>query len=79
MSPLGTFATPDARFAHVHLDMYRWPEVVHSTDTTAENDVRAYLLNRFVKYTSPKRVTADRGVQFETLLFQSTMQFLCCE
>ena len=98
-SPVGTFATPDARFSQVHLDLVsplppshghtylltcidrftRWPEAIPLTDTTAETIVRAFLLNWIAKFGAPKSVTTDRGAQFESSLFQSTMQFLGCE
>ena len=38
-----------------------------------------FLLNWVAKFGSPKSVTIDRGAQFESSLFQSTIQFLNCE
>ena len=57
----------------------RWPEAISLTDTTAETIVRVFLLNCVAKFGAPKSVTTDRGAQFESSLFQSTMQFLGCE
>ena len=54
----------------------RWPEAIPLTDTTAETVVRAFHLNWVAKFGAPKIVTIDRGVQFESSLFQFTMHFL---
>ena len=57
----------------------RWPEAIPLPDTTAENVVRTVLLNWVAKFGAPKTVTTDRGVQFESSLFKSTIEFLGCE
>ena len=57
----------------------RWPETILSTNTAAKTVVRAFLLKWVAKFGAPKSVTTDRGAQFESSLFQSTMQSLGCE
>ena len=54
-------------------------EAIPLTDTTAEIVLRDLLLNLVAKYGEFKTVTTDCGVQFESSLCKSTMQFLGCE
>ena len=57
----------------------RWTEAIHLTDITTETVVRAFLLNWVAKFGTPKTITTDRAVQFESPLFKSTMQLLVFE
>ena len=96
MKPLSTFANPDARFDHLHVDLVgplppsqgcqylltcvdrftRWPEALSISDSTAKTSAQAFLSGWVSRFSIPSVITTDRGVQFESALWQNLMQLL---
>ena len=95
-SPVGTFALPDARFAHIHLDFIgplppsdgytycmtiidrftRWPEVIPTTDITAETTCKALIHHWISRFGCPVTITTDQGRNFESHLFRHLTEIL---
>nr|VZI40994.1 unnamed protein product [Spirometra erinaceieuropaei] len=97
-APIGTFLAPDARFAHVQIDLVgpfptsrgcnylltaidrntRWPIATPIPNITADSVAHAFLEHWISHYGVPSTITADRGQQFESRLFNSLTDLLGC-
>ena len=51
----------------------RWPEAVPITDTTADTVVRTFLEARVARYGIPITVTSDRGTQFTSEVWKTSL------
>jgi hypothetical protein len=61
------------------VDRYtRWSEAIPIPDITAETVVRAFIEHWVARFGAPTIITTDRGQQFESVLFNSMLQFLGC-
>ncbi|BHF57334.1 hypothetical protein SprV_0100027500 [Sparganum proliferum] len=56
----------------------RWPEAIPLPDIAAPTVVKAFLSRWVAIFGAPSTITTDRGVQFESNLFQSLLSFLGC-
>ena len=54
----------------------RWPEAIPITDSTAETVAQAFVSGWVSRFGIPSVITTDRGVQFESSLWQQLMQLL---
>ncbi|XP_065892772.1 mucin-3A-like [Dysidea avara] len=81
VTPLGTFATPDARFDNVHIDSVGPLPPSNGyyyllTYITAETVVQAFISGWISRFGVPSTVTTDRGSQFESALWKQLKQSL---
>ena len=96
VTPLSTFATPDAWFGMVHIDIVGppppsngstylltcidwftwWPEAILITDISAETVARAFVSSWIARFGSPSTISADKGRQFDSCLWNKLMQLL---
>ncbi|GFW35106.1 transposon Ty3-I Gag-Pol polyprotein [Trichonephila clavipes] len=73
-APLSTFAVPDARFAHIHIDCIGpyppskdrytrcvWPEVIPTEDMLTETTARALLNGWISRFGTPVTITIIKG------------------
>ena len=93
ISPMSTFANPDACFDHVYVDLVgllllsqgcrylltcvdrftRWPEAIPLLDSTTETAAHVFLSGWISRFGIPSVITTDKGVQFESALWQNFM------
>ncbi|GFW82507.1 hypothetical protein TNCV_1794001 [Trichonephila clavipes] len=74
-SPVGTFALPDARFAHIHLDF------IGPLPPSNGNEFCMTIIDRFTRWPRfgcPTTITTDRGTNFESNLFRELTRMLGC-
>ncbi|GFW20809.1 hypothetical protein TNCV_1050301 [Trichonephila clavipes] len=69
-TPLGTFALPDARFSHIHVD---WIGPLPSSEGKS---FCLTIVDRFTRFGCPVYLTTDQGRQFEAALFKELTKFL---
>ncbi|BHF66233.1 hypothetical protein SprV_0200924900 [Sparganum proliferum] len=72
---------PSNGFTHplTCVDRYtRWAEAIPLPNTQAETIVKAFVSRWVAIFGAPSTVTADRGAQFESALFQTLLNFLGC-
>lgn len=87
-APPSTFAVPDARFAHIHVDLFRlvsltcidrftrWTEAIPITDISAKTVAQAFIQGWISRFGTPITLTSDRGKQFESALRKELMEVL---
>ena len=86
MTPLSTFATPDARFDNIHIDIVGpfplsngYTYILTCIDRFtrwSEAIAQAFLSGWIARFSVPSTVTTDQGRQFESMLWQQLMQLL---
>lgn len=54
----------------------RWPEAIPLEDTKSETVAKAFFLHWISRFGIPLRLTTDRGVQFESILFSDLNKLL---
>nr|VZI23835.1 unnamed protein product [Spirometra erinaceieuropaei] len=72
---------PSNGFTHLLtcVDRYtRWAEAIPLPNVQAETIVKAFVSRWVAMFGAPSTVTTDRGVQFESALFQTLLSFLGC-
>lgn len=57
----------------------RWPEAVPMTNQTAETVAKTFIEHWIARYGCPKRVSVDRGRQFESHLFEQLSSAIGCQ
>ncbi|GFT39822.1 hypothetical protein TNCV_4869711 [Trichonephila clavipes] len=69
-TPLGTFALPDARFSHIHVDL------IGPLPSSEGKSFCLTIVDRFTRFGCPVYLTTDQGRQFEAALFKELTKFL---
>ncbi|GFT09012.1 transposon Ty3-I Gag-Pol polyprotein [Trichonephila clavipes] len=69
-TPMGTFALPDARFSHIHVDL------IGPLPSSEGKYFCLTIVDRFTKFGCPVYLTTDQGRQFEAAFFKELTKFL---
>jgi len=54
----------------------RWPKTVPLPDITADTVIKCFFTTWITRFGSPKIITTDRGIQFESNLFEALIKLI---